>query len=325
MPFFNGQRLQLGLGLFTIQELVGQGAFGKVYRAQDQFGNERALKVIETVGVDAQAVMAAAIREVNALRPLNHKNILGIVDAYLLNGCVVIIQQFCSGGNLNQRLSRSRDFPISFNTKLKWITELANGLSYLHNKGIVHRDLKPENVLLTTDENIKIGDFGLARTYLPFGNKVELGNFVSFAVNNYMATVAGTVPFMAPEVFIGHYTEQADVFSLGCMFYAIVECTCIPANGQLLYGAFFTVAGCTLPIGKVMHLYPNTPVYLSFPNTPPPLQKIITDALRRDPNNRPSAEAICHSLRLTYPSQVPNLSPLYSVGRPFQTHQTYQV
>ena len=174
----------------------------------------------------------------------------------------------------------------------------------LHNRGIMHRDLKPENVLLTNRkyEDIKIGDFGLARKYLAL-KKVEVRKFSSLLENYYMGTGAGTLPYIAPEVFEGHYTERADVFSLGCIFYAILERKCIQCdNGEACYAAFVTVSGSQLGLVEAMF---HDPVFsdvgrqLSFRNTKDRLLKKMTcDALERDPDDRPSAEAISCGIEL---------------------------
>ena len=119
----------------------------------------------------------------------------------------------------------------------------ASALASMHECGIVHRDLKPGNVLLAESEDVKLADFGLARKYNAFITVTQRDR----TSTQYMETWAGTIHWMAPEVFAGHYTEETDIFSLGVMFSAILERDFLDIDGKTFYGVF----SCQPPLGEV--------------------------------------------------------------------------
>ena len=204
---------------------------------------------------------------------------------------VYILTEFCEGGNLNQRLNR----PSSRATEYKWITQLADALAYLHSRSppIVHGDLKPENVLLTSNDDIKLADFGLAREYVSIRSGSPIGEQSS--ITHYTTTEAGTRAFMAPEVFAGNYTLKADVFSLGLIFYAILEKRYIglgPAP-EKYFGAFMDDDG--LPFGEALfdgNKSATVPFAKGNGHDIQSLRTIISDALAYDPDDRPTAKMI---------------------------------
>ena len=106
---------------------------------------------------------------------------------------------------------------------------------------MVHRDLKPENVLLNRRGNVKLADFGLAREYIAL-RRVDArrndGSWMQMFVQYYMDSDVGSPYWLAPECFTGHYTEKADVFSLGLLFFAILKRDYIESNRKAYYGAF---------------------------------------------------------------------------------------
>ena len=195
---------------------------------------------------------------------------------------MLIVMEYCSGGNLNDRLAQ----PDDDLKNLKWMRQIADALAYLHSRKIVHRDLKPENVLLTdqVNEDIKLADFGLARKYIA----LKQGNAGLSDAQYYMQTEAGTRHYMAPEVFAGHYTEKSDVFSLGILLYAIVE-RCLVFG---MYGAFVsTPTHGIVGLGFAMaHGYQNSMV--TFTRAPPNIQQLINNVLSYDYHQRMSASDV---------------------------------
>ncbi|CAH3160615.1 unnamed protein product [Porites evermanni] len=237
---------------------------------------------------------------------------------------MLILTEYCQGGNLNDRLRGASSDEVV----CKWIRQMAEVLHFLHSRNLVHRDLKPENVLLTENDDIKIGDFGLAREFISV-KEIHLQGTVTTYVTyarNYMNTCAGTRHWMAPEVFPGpqghgHYSEKADVFSLGILFLAILERDFIELNGKRYYGAFGNVAERKVGIGYAMHkLGPAVAVRLQArgSNT---VRMIALDALKFEPKDRPSAAEICHRITsfvshsqfcLSIPSDVPQSHLVYT-------------
>ena len=202
------------------EHVLGQGGFGIVSRVRDAVTAE--LLALKDIACQNPTAITSALEEINTLRSLSHPSIIKLIAAdrfFDRHGIphVRILMEYCSGGNLNDRLAR-RGYDPSKN--LKWMRQIADALAYLHSRNTVHRDLKPENVLLTDQviEDIKLADFGLARNYIALRqNNAELNE-----AQYYMQTGIGTLHYTAPEVFAGHYTEKSDVFSLGVLFFAIV-------------------------------------------------------------------------------------------------------
>eukprot|EP00118_Oscarella_pearsei_P010167 m.61290 g.61290 ORF g.61290 m.61290 type:complete len:241 (+) comp34990_c0_seq1:330-1052(+) len=130
-----------------------------------------------------------------------------------------MVARFCSGGSLADYLKRVED--IALGERLTWCRQLSLGVLFIHKQGIVHRDLKPDNILVDGDGVLKIADVGLAKAVWDVNQRIQPNPSITFT--SYMSTREGTMPFMAPEVFSGHYTEKCDIFSLGMVFACIIE------------------------------------------------------------------------------------------------------
>lgn len=155
-------KLQVGEKWVTVQQRLGAGAFGVVYKVKEEATvNEYALK---GVVCEDQSELIAVMNEIQTLCKIStHEKLISITAAghYKAQGSLhmTILTEFYVGGNLNERLHR----PSSDLMNFKWMWQMTAGLAFLHSKNVVHRDLKPENVLLTGTEDVKLADFGLAR------------------------------------------------------------------------------------------------------------------------------------------------------------------
>ena len=239
-----------------------------------------------------------AFHEVQLMTRFSHDNVLTLYGADQQRDTkglhMLILTEYCAGGNLNERLHRpSFDFE---NTK--WMRQIAAGLAYLHSQNVVHRDLKPENVLLTAAEDVKLADFGLAREFIALKQtkaQRDDGLWMTTYIQYYMESVLGTPYWMAPEVFKGHYTKKADVFSLGVLFFAILQRDFIEGNaGKKMYGAFAWALEVKVGLGYAMAKY-NSNITIQFSvqaQGEPSLQAIALDALKYNPNDRPNIQEI---------------------------------
>ena len=161
-------------------------------------------------GTASERVKKAIVVEVNALRELRHPNIIRYVDRVLdkKNYVIYLIMEYAEGGDLAQYIAKCRKQRRYIDEDLIWrvLTQLLLALHECHSRKILHRDIKPGNVFLDTNKNIKLGDFGLART---------LGKDSLFA-----KTTVGTPYYMSPEQVRGSaYNAKSDVWSLGCLIY----------------------------------------------------------------------------------------------------------
>ena len=215
MPVLSkGERINVGRISLCVERELGSGAFGTVYKVSDSRQKVYALKTVVCQNLSS---IRSVIREVETSKKANHERIVQIIeaDSYKLRSggsMFLILTEFCSGGDLNTRLNSSS----TRETNRKWMYQISEALAYLHslNPPIVHRDLKADNVLLADQqsEDLKLGDFGLAREYLALKNNDDSAQSAQMY---YMTSGVGPIHWMAPEFYHQHYTEKADVFSLG--------------------------------------------------------------------------------------------------------------
>ncbi len=205
-----------------ILRLVGRGGMGSVYCArQKSLDRLVALKIIRPDEQSKQDFANRFEREAKALARLSHPNIVTVHDFGQVNGLYFFIMEFVDGVNLRQMIRSEKLDPM---TALQIVPAVCDALQYAHDNGIVHRDIKPENILLDTDGNVKIADFGLAKIL----NKATVGPTLTKTHH-----VMGTMHYMAPEQFekptaVDH---RADIYSLGVVFYELL-------TGELPLGRF---------------------------------------------------------------------------------------
>jgi serine/threonine-protein kinase len=207
------------LGQYEVQEFIGQGAMGVVYRAyHSQLERTGAVKVMQAISPDADSV-ARFRYEAKAIAKLRHPNIVDVYDFGEFEGTPYMIVEYVPGGSLSSRMSRGRlDQAIA----LKYLRGIAAGLDYAHQHGVVHRDVKPANVLLTDDDTPVLADFGLA--------KLLQGS----SLKSMTGVTTGTPAYMAPEQVTGSKVGPAsDRYSLATIGYEMLTGV-IPFDGEAL-------------------------------------------------------------------------------------------
>jgi len=294
------EQFQVGERRFTNQKKLGEGAFGVVYQVKDQASSE--VFALKDIRCENESALNNAVSEAkNLFKLVSHKNIITIQDVgrYRENAGsmhFLILTELCAGGSLNERLTR----PSSDQMNVKWMVQISDALSYLHSKGIVHRDLKPENVLLTNKDDVKMADFGLAREYIALKCADPENEWLTYYKQYYMNTFAGSPHWIAPEVFRGHYTQKADVFSLGAIFFAILERDYVTFEGKPYYGAFAELRWQgKVGLGYAMTANKYAEVEFSLTTQGSTSQRRITiDALSYDANDRPNAKDVYERIQL---------------------------
>jgi serine/threonine protein kinase len=194
-------------GRYQLQEQIGQGGMGVVYRAFDTV-LERvvALKLVQTPTELEPELRERFFREARAAGHLSHHNIVTIYDLGEQDGRPYIAMEYLDGEDLQQRLARPER--MSLRHKLDLAIEICHGIEYAHLRGIVHRDLKPANVYITESGTAKILDFGLARLMT---SQLTQSNMLM-----------GTLNYMAPEQVRGERADQrSDIFSMGVVLYEL--------------------------------------------------------------------------------------------------------
>jgi hypothetical protein len=213
MPLAAGSRL----GPFEIESALGAGGMGEVYRAHDtRLNRSVAVKVLPaSVASDADRRLRFE-REAQAVAALSHPNVLAIFDYGVDNGVAFAVTELLDGESLRDRLSAG---PIPSRKAIDYAVQIARGLAAAHEKQLIHRDLKPENVFLLKDGQVKILDFGLARSIEAQGS----GASETVAALTDPGTVMGTVGYMAPEqVRGGAIDPRTDLFAFGAVLYEML-------------------------------------------------------------------------------------------------------
>ena len=295
-------RLQVGEKTVNIQQRLGNGAFGVVYRVIEEGTSQvYAMKDILCLNVSA---IDNAVCEALTLNRISHENVIAIESVGQFDDGrglhMLLLTEYCPGGSLNDRLAR----PSSDPQNLTWMTQTADAVAHLHSCNIVHRDLKADNVLLNASEDVKLGDFGLAREYIALkraGVVQDDGSWLAIYEQYYMQSRIGPIHWVAPEFLRGHYTEKADIFSLGTLLFAILQRDYIVIDGKAIYGAFVSVhdkrkIGVGLAMERVDR---NTRIqFSSHAQGSNALQRIVLEVLKYNPYDRPTAQEICNRLRV---------------------------
>jgi predicted Ser/Thr protein kinase len=194
---------------YPIKKLLGKGAMGSVYLAEDlRLKREIALKMLAPgLSID-EHLLARFRQEALALARLSHPNIVQVYDFFEENGFFWIAMEFVKGGELDARLKASGR--LELHEALAFARQMADALGYAHEQGVIHRDFKPANVLLTPNANVKITDFGIAK-------------LAQSSIHTQLNTVLGTPSYMSPEQANGETTDhRTDIYSLGIVFYQLL-------------------------------------------------------------------------------------------------------
>jgi serine/threonine protein kinase/dipeptidyl aminopeptidase/acylaminoacyl peptidase len=185
------------LGPYRIENLIGTGGMGRVYRARDTRLNRTvALKILK------EGFGERFEREARAVAALNHPHICQLYDI----GPNYLVMEFVEGVPLKG--------PLSLDKAVEYAGQVLDALDAAHRKGVVHRDLKPANILVSK-QGVKLLDFGLAKQVQPVGSEANTTEGLTVA-----GSILGTVQYMSPEQLQGKTVDaRSDLFSFGCLLY----------------------------------------------------------------------------------------------------------
>src|SRR5687768_15077450 len=257
---------------YEVVRLLGSGGMGHVYVARDtELGREVALKVASFDGADAQARLR---REAQHASRLSHPHICHIYDVGRADGRLFVVMELVPGHSLADLV---REGPLSMANARRYGIEIADALAHAHEHGVTHRDLKSTNVMITPTRGAKVLDFGLARM-LDTHQIDALSHSQRSLTDEGM--IAGTLPYMAPELLRGERGDQrSDIWALGVLLYEMV-------SGRR---PFTGATGFEVSAG-ILHQEPP-----ALPSTvPASLRAIIQRCLEKDPGKRYQDAANVH-------------------------------
>ena len=210
------------LGRYEIRSKLGAGGMGEVYRARDEkLKRDVAIKILPATFSENTDRLHRFEQEAQAAGALNHPNILAIYDVGTNETAPYVVSELLEGESLRDRLAHG---PIPARQAIEYAIQIARGLAAAHAKGIVHRDLKPDNLFITTDEHVKILDFGLAKLVQPSTPEERQTDIATRKVHTDPSAVMGTAGYMAPEQVRARAVDhRADVFSFGAVLYEMLS------------------------------------------------------------------------------------------------------
>lgn len=250
-------------GRFELQEKLGMGTVGTIYRAVDPKTNEvAAVKVLLPIMSQEPQVVARFEREMHILERLNHPNIVKYFGGGKEKEQLYFAMELVEGATLKQVLTARE--------RLRWKEvipigiQVCSALQHAHNHGIIHRDLKPANLFLSEDGNVKLGDFGIARD-------------TTSADLTATGLTVGTYLYMSPEQIKGErsISPKTDLYALGCLMFQML-------TGQPPF------QGQNFPEIFEQHLKAKAPDVRHYaPDCPAPLADLVKSLMEKDPNARP--------------------------------------
>lgn len=254
-------------GRYRLQDVVGRGAVGEVWRAFDEsLGRPVAVKLLLPQGSDPSAASRFRL-EAQTAGCLNHPHVVGVLDFGEHEDRLFLVMELVEGDSL-ARLAGSG--PLLAERVALIAAQAAAGLAAAHRQNIVHRDIKPANLLLDTHGSLKIGDFGIARFVDDPG-----------AALTVTGQIVGTSLYLAPERALGRPAGPAsDVYALGCVLY------------QLLTGRPPFQADTALAIlHQHLDASPVPPRQLGT-SLPPAFESYLLGLLAKQPEDRPTAHQV---------------------------------
>ncbi|KAK4122296.1 hypothetical protein N657DRAFT_682095 [Parathielavia appendiculata] len=258
-----------GLKDYRLGDCIGKGAFGSVYKAFNWgTGEAVAVKQIKLVDVP-KSELRMIEAEIDLLKNLHHDNIVKYIGFVKTADCLNIILEYCENGSLHSICKAYGKFPE--NLVGVYMTQVLQGLQYLHDQGVIHRDIKGANILTTKDGTVKLADFGVSTSTLAGPDKE--------------AQVVGTPYWMAPEIIqLSGATSASDIWSVGC---TVIE---------LLQGKppYHNLAAMPALFAIVNDDHPPLPEGVS-----PAARDFLMQCFQKDPNLRVSARKLLRHAWIT--------------------------
>jgi serine/threonine protein kinase/class 3 adenylate cyclase len=216
------------------------------------------------VNANIEQDLDAMLNEVAMLSRLRHENIVGYLSSAIVDGKLLVVMEYISGGSLHSLISEFKGMPAM--TAKRYLRDTLKGLHYLHAADIVHRDIKPQNVLILIDGSCKLTDFGTSQRLSKLSST---------------STMEGTPQYMAPEASKGRAEKASDVWSFGILM------------AQLLTGELpWPNDGCFIPMRFIYMLGNDDKMIPMVSQLSPDAQEIVRWCCTRDPAKRPTVDEL---------------------------------
>jgi len=284
---------------YEIVGLIGAGGMGTVYRAKDtELKRQVAIKVLPESDDPDWNRRRRFDREIRAVAGLTHPNIVRLHDFGTDHDISFAVMELLKGNDLRAMLRR-KALPVEQAIEIG--TAIARGLGEAHRHNILHRDIKPENIFITSDGEIKILDFGLARSVSSTSSDDETETLTDSLTSP--GTIVGTSGYQSPEQIRSMDLDaRSDIFSLGCVLYEMLT-GCNPFKRETR-------------VDTLSAILEHDPEMISThqPDTPPALDLIVDRCLQKNPDKRfDSARDVAFALQAFSDSgsgSVPAILPL---------------
>ena len=272
-------------GRYRIEEKVGAGGMGVVYRARDlKLERAVAFKVLNHLAAQSPGMPERFLREARAAARIKHPGVVDVYDVVECGPLICIAMEWLRGQDLSRRVKRA---PLGVLDALDLGIELAEAVAAAHAEGIIHRDLKPENIFLAEEGArvvLKVLDFGIAKLANAAPGTPRLTE---------TDQIFGTRLYMSPEQLRGlPVDERTDVFAMGAVLYEVLA-------GRPAFAALEPPGSTAQPQGKAAaRRQSQEPLGLQRPDVPGSFIQLIDDAMAPDVDRRvPSARALADCLR----------------------------
>jgi serine/threonine-protein kinase len=262
---------------YTLEQKVGEGGMARVYRGRDARLNRTvAVKVLHPHYADDPAFLRRFQHEAQAAANLSHPAIVDVYDVGQDGDTHYIVMEYVDGRDLKSLINR--EAPLDIDRAVGIAEAVASGLEAAHRLGLIHRDIKPQNIMVSADGQVRITDFGIAKSHL------------STALTETGVTF-GTADYIAPEQAQGQpATPPSDIYALGVVLYEML-------TGRLPFSG-------DNPVGVAMqHVSAPPPPLRRFNGAvSPQLESLVLRALAKDPRERPQSAAEFAQLLRSYRS-----------------------
>src|SRR5690348_217572 len=248
-------------GRYRLLDVLGDGGMARVYRAEDvRLHRIVAVKTLHRQYLSQPEFIRRFEQEAQLAANLTHPNIVAIYDVGRDGDAYYIVMEYVEGRSLKALIAREAPLPLDRTVPI--MRQLGLALDAAHAHGVIHRDIKPENILLTPANEVKVGDFGIARA-------------LTGAAHTATGMVLGSVSYFAPEQAQGRpATAESDIYSSGIVLY------------EMLTGHLPFVADNPLATAMQQITQQPAPPRALVPALPPGVDAVVLKALAKNPEAR---------------------------------------